>query len=103
MEPPSGSRTPLPPAIAGGKDRLWGTLRCCDLWPRGGGAAPFTAVQTAADAPPVEATRTEMVRPLLRMYPDTLHLQACSGRRSGQSRASVSACHAQALVCEGRG
>ena len=67
----------------------------------GRGAAPFTAVQTAADAPPVEATRTEMVRPLLGMYPDTLHLQAGSGRRSGQSRASVSACRAQALVCEG--
>ena len=26
MEPPPGSRTPLPPARAGGKDRLWGTL-----------------------------------------------------------------------------
>ena len=69
----------------------------------GSGAAPFTWVQTAADAPPVEATSTKMVRPLLRMYPDILHLQAGSGRRSGQSRASVSACHAQALVCEGRG
>ena len=69
----------------------------------GSAAAPFTWVQTAADAPLVEATSTKMVRPLLRMYPDILHLQAGSGRRSGQSRASVSACHAQALVCEGRG
>jgi len=29
-------------------------------------------VQTAADAPLVEATRARMVRPLMRMYPDTL-------------------------------
>ena len=70
---------------------------------RGRGAAQFTAVQTAADAPPVDATTAKMVRPLLRMYQDTLHLQAGSGRRSGQSRASVIPCHAQALVCEGRG
>jgi hypothetical protein len=53
------------------------------------------------DAPLVEATSAKMVRPLMRSYPDTLHLQAGSGRRSSQSRASVSACHAQALVCEG--
>ena len=58
-------------------------------------------VQTAAGAPLVKATSAKMVRPLMRMYPDTLHLQAGSGRRSGQSRASVSACRAQALVCEG--
>jgi hypothetical protein len=58
-------------------------------------------VQTAADAPLVEATSAKMVRPLMSMYPDILHLQADSGRRSGQSRASVSACHVQALVCEG--
>ena len=58
-------------------------------------------VQTAAGAPLVKATSARMVRPLMRMYPDTLHLQAGSGRRSSQSRASVSACHAQALVCEG--
>ena len=67
----------------------------------GARAAQFTGVQTAADVPPVEATNSKMVPPLLRMNPDTLHLQAGSGRRSGQSRASVSACHAQALVCEG--
>ena len=55
---------------------------------RGRGAAQFTAVQTAAGAPLVKATSAKMVRPLMRMYPDTLHLQAGSGRRSGQSWAT---------------
>jgi len=30
-------------------------------------------VQTAAGAPLVKATNAKMVRPLMRMYPDTLH------------------------------
>ena len=69
----------------------------------GSGAAPIHMGANRSRCAPGRGDKHQDGAALAHMYPDILHLQAGSGRRSGQSRASVSACHAQALVCEGRG